>query len=96
MTHYLVIIHNDAGDILSASLQDVLNADTWQTDGYLVYSDGRSHGVEPNTRLYATDWPYVSDLIAWRTDGKYYVDTADGTLYETDGWTPPDTSPSGG
>lgn len=86
---YLIIHHNDDGDITQAYVEDVRNADTYAADGFLTLGDGRSRLYQDNVTLFSADSPLTHNVITWRADERYYVDMATGELYEYEGWTEP-------
>ena len=91
--HYVIIEYDDSGVIQRASVQSVQNVGTWEADGYLVFADGLERPTVGNVAVYDADQPWTHDLLSWWRDGKYYIDTETGDVYEVDGWEMPDTSP---
>lgn len=92
----LVITYNDSGDIRYAGVHDIQNAASYETDGFLVYDDGRIRPLQRNTVLYDPSQPWTADLLSWWRDGKYYVDPATQSVYAVEGWTPsiPEPAPT--
>ena len=88
----LVITYDENGNIVKAGVHDIQNVATYETDGYLVYEDGRFRPLQPTTALYDPNQPWTMDLLTWWRYGKYYVDPETQEVYEAAEWEPPDLS----
>lgn len=87
----LIVVYDNAGRVIHAFVEDVLNEATRDTDGGLILSDGRLRMYSENVALFDVD-SNTYDILAHARDGKYVV--VNGELCVDEEWVESQTWPS--